>query len=921
MARTRVARLAFNRGIVSRLGLARADISRLALAAETQTNWVPRVLGSMMIRPGTKYIASTRSNNASRTVPFVFSINDKANIELTANKMRVFVSDVVISRTSVSTAVANSGFDSNVTSWTDNDEAGAASVWVTGGYLGLTGTGTNAAIRDQQVTVAAADQNVEHALKIVIQRGPVILRVGSTSGNDDYISETELDTGEHSLAFTPTGDFHIRFMSRLERQVLVDSCAVEAAGDMTLNTPWAESDLDLITANTESQSGDIIFVACQGYQERKIERRGTRSWSCVRYQSNDGPFRAPNIGPITLTASALSGNITLTASAALFKSTHAPSTHNDGALFRITSNGQSVSQSIAAQNTFTNAIMVEGVDAQRIFTVSIDEDTGGGAAAATFTLQRSLESDSGPWTDVQQYTADTTTTFDDGLDNQTAWYRLGVKTGDYSSGTHTVSLNYTVGSIAGVVRVTGFTSSTQVSAEVLTDLGGTSATDNWEEGSWSDRRGWPSAGTFYEGRLWWAGKNGIFGSISDGFYSFDDTVEGDSGPINRTIGAGPVDVVNWILPLLRLVFGAQAAEIGAKSSSFDEILTPTNFNPKPVSTHGSSYVQAVKIDSNGLFVHRGGTRVFQLELSAESADYGSSDVTALAPEVCEPEVVRMAVQRLPDTRVHCVLSDGTVAMLVYDKLENVLCWLKIVSDGADGVIEDVYVLPGGSGDKEDAVYYQVKRTINGATVRYHEKWALESECRPTNGTLTACKLADSHIAYSGAATTTITAAHLAGEEVVVWAGGADIGTDTDGSLIYTLDGSGNATLPSAVTNYVVGLPYSASWKSARLIESMQIPEGSLGDKQSIKGLQLILADVHAKGLKIGRSLTESEMVDLPEIGENGAAVGANEIRTSYTTEKNAFPGGFSNDARLCLLAKAPRPVTVLAAIAELEHNG
>jgi hypothetical protein len=90
------------------------------------------------------------------------------------------------------------------------------------------------------------------------------------------------------------------------------------------------------------------------------------------------------------------------------------------------------------------------------------------------------------------------------------------------------------------VRITAFTSSTIVSAEVLSDLGGTSATDDWAEGEWSDRRGWPSAVALYEGRLWWsAASRGIWGSISDGFESFDEAVEGDSGPINRDVGSGP----------------------------------------------------------------------------------------------------------------------------------------------------------------------------------------------------------------------------------------------------------------------------------------------------------------------------------------------------------------------------------------------
>jgi hypothetical protein len=49
--------------------------------------------------------------------------------------------------------------------------------------------------------------------------------------------------------------------------------------------------------------------------------------------------------------------------------------------------------------------------------------------------------------------------------------------------------------------------------------------------------------------------------------------------------------------------------------------------------------------------------------------------------------------------LHFVRSDGTVAMLVFDKLEQVICWLEIETDG---VIEDVVVLPGDAGVEEDA---------------------------------------------------------------------------------------------------------------------------------------------------------------------------------------------------------------------------
>lgn len=889
--------LAFNRGLVSRLGLARADIKRVALSAEEMTNFVPRVLGSMMLRPGLGYLGSTASDAAARCIPFVFSISDKALIEFTDSLMRVWISDALVTRSSVSSAVTNGNFTSDVTSWTDNDEAGGTSAWVTGGYMGLTGNGTAAAIRDQTVTVAAADQNVEHALRIVVQRGPVTLRVGTGTTDDSYVSETELQTGTHSLAFTPTGDFNIRFLSRLKRQVLVDSCNVEASGTMTLPTPYGASDLSNIRYD---QSGDVIFVACVGYTQRRIERRATRSWSVVQYLPSDGPFGLLNTGPITLTPGALSGNTTLTASAPLFKSTHAPSTNNAGALFRVSSSGQSVTQSITAQNTFTNAIRVTGVDAQRVFTVTITEV---GAGANTFTLQRSLDSDTGPWTDVQSWTVSVTTTYDDTLDNQIAWYRLGIKTGDYGSDTHTVTLTYTVGSIDGVCRVTGFTSSTVVSVEVLDDFGGTSATDDWYEGEWSDRKGWPSATGFYEGRLGWAGKDGVWLTVSDAFASFDDTTEGDSGPIARTIGSGPVDTINWMLPLQRLILGGQGAEFSARSSSLDEPLTPTNFNLKTASTQGSAGVGAVVIDSRGIFVQRGGVRVYDLAFGETGIDYESTNLSALVPSIGSPQIVRMAVQRQPDTRVHFVRSDGTVALLVFDKIESVICWSEIETLSGDA-IEDVCVIPGDAGEEEDKVYYVVKRTVNGSTKRFLEKWAKESEC--VGGAVN--KQADSFVTYSGVAATSIPVAHLEGETVVAWTNGTCPEDANGDPQTYTVS-SGAITLSTATTSAVVGLPYTARWKSSKLA---RFEVGIMfGEYKNIKGLALLLADTHRKGIKFGPDFDNLD--DLPSV-EEGAAVSADTVHTDYEQPTIPFPGLWESDARLCLQAESPRPATVLGVV-------
>lgn len=897
MARQNIALVAFNRGLVSRLGLARADIKRVAMSAQTMVNCMPRVLGSMMLRPGTQYLQQTRNNLPSRDIPFVFAINDKASLEFTEAVMRVLVDDVVISRPAVTTTVTNGNFTTNLASWTDADEAGATSAWETGGYMGLTGDGTANAIRRQQVTCAGANVGVEHALTIIINRGPVVFLCGSSSGADDYIAQTTLAEGVHSLAFTPTGNFWIQFQSNLERITLVDSCNVAAAGDMEIPTPWMEADLDYIRTD---QSGDVVFAACRGYHQRQIERRATRSWSLVKYLPNDGPFRTENTGPITLTASAISGNITVTASAPLFKSV------NLGSLYRITSVGQTVTRSISAQNTFSNEIRITGVGASRIFTILVSGLTG---SLSTVTLQRSLD-EPGNWEDVpgESYTTDETKTYDDGLDNQIVYYRIGVKTGDYVGGTIVCTLQIGIGSITGVVRLLSFSSTTSVGAEVVEELGGTTATDTWAESTWSDYRGWPSAVALYEGRLWWVGKDKAIGSISDAFDSFDPDYEGDAGPIQRSIGSGPVDTFNWALPLQRLILGGQGSEFSCRSTSFDEPLTPSNFNLKRASSQGSAAVQAVTVDSRGMYVQRGGTRVYELAFDGETYDYASSDLTAIVPEIGEPSIVRMAVQRQPDTRIHCVRSDGTVAVLVYDKVENVTCWVEMLSDGAGGVVEDVMVLPGDTGTNEDQVYYIVKRTIGGVEKRYRERWAMESECW---GDEALCKLADSFVVYDGSQTLTITGlGHLEGEQVVVWADGADIGTDDDGELIYTVTG-GQITLPEPVQQAVVGLYYRARFRSAKLVQAMNAMGIAFNQEKIIDSLGLIMANAHCKGIKYGQDF--DHLSDMPGM-EDGTPVPAGTVWDDYDKEMFPLEGSWDSDARLCLEMAAPRPCTVMSAL-------
>lgn len=882
---------AFNRGSVSPHALARTDVDRLRLSAETQTNWMPRTLGPMMLRPGLGYIASTYNDAKARVVPFVFSSSDYAALEFSDGALRVLVGDTPVTRVNVSSSIQNF---TSAPSWTRATSGGGTSVISSDKLtLNLVNSG-GVATATQLGTLGIGDAGKEHAVRVVVERGPVRFRVGTTSGGDDYITTTTLDTGTHSLSFTPTAAFYVQFegLSRLNK--IVSSCTIEGAGVMTLTTPYQEEDLGLI--RTE-QSADVVYIACAGYQQRKIERRATRSWSFVEYKANDGPFNLNADDSISLDPGAVSGNTTLTASRPLFKSTHV------GALFQLTHTGQVGSGTLAASDTYTSTIRVSGVDAGRVFAYSIT-----GTWTGTLTVQRSFDSETTGFTDVTTHTGNITTSYDDTLDNAIVWYRIGFKPAAYGSGSAAITLNFPGGSGVGVCRVLTFNSSTSVDVEVLEDFSNSTATFEWQEGSWSNRRGWPTSVVLHEGRLWWAGNDRFWGSGSDDYTSFDPEEEGDAAPIDRTIGQGPIATINWLASTERMIAGADASVIQAKSSSFDEPLTPTNFNLKAFSTQGSAPLSAVKVDTRIIYVQASNRRVYEIVYDLNIQTYKPSDLTRLNEEIGIPGFVDIAVQRQPDTSVHLVRGDGKVAVLLYDADDGVQAWWLVETDG---VVEAAYVLPG---QLEDNVYYVVRRTINGVTKRYHEKWSRLDECQ--GGTLN--KQADSFITYSGTATATITGLdHLEGEQVVVWADGDDLSAGIGSAQVtYTVTG-GSITLGATVSSAVVGLPYSADYKSAKLAYAAA-GGSALTQSKRLDGVGLIMIHTHNNGLYYGDD--DDNMWPLPRV-ESAEDVDADAVWEQYDEGRHSLPGTWSTDSRLRLKAYAPRPVSVLAAVISITTHG
>lgn len=877
----------FNRGEVSKDALARVDVERLRLSAEQQVNWLPRTLGPMMMRPGTRYLGGIYADAAEKIIPFVFSTTDTALLECTSGIMRVFVNEVPIARVSVATTVADSTFTTGV-GWTTT-ATGNASAGVSSGFLQLAAPALGGVAKGSQtITVGAGDFGKEHAFRIVVDRGPVTFRLGSTSGGDELIRSTVLETGTHSLAFTPTAaSAYIEFESRGQAVVRVDSIAIEAAGDMTLPGFWLAADLPLLRW---WQSADTVYLACYGYQPRKIERRSARSWSIVLYKSNDGPMQSAPAAATRMWVAGALGNTTLSSDVPYFKTTHV------GTLFRLFTSGYNFTYSVTAEDTYTPAVRVSGVGADRALTYDVS-----GVWTGTLTLQRSFDGEDTGFIDVFNINLNTTGTLSDTLNNSIVWYRIGFKSGAFTSGHADINLLYAGGGDSGICRVTEYSSPTIVAVEVLKRFTSTSKTLDWRQSDWSDDAGWPSAVAIHDGRLFWAGRDRFWGSVSDAFASFSLDFEGDAGPISRSLGSGSVQLINFLLPLTRLIVGGERSEVSIRSSSFDEPLTPTNVTLKDCSTQGSARLPALKVDTKGLFVQKSKRKLFELAFDVNNQDYTARDLNELHPDLNLTDIVALDVQRQPDTRVHCVRADGTVAVLIYGTNESVIAWWRIETDG---LVEDVVVLPGGSG--EDRVYYVVNRTIGGVTKRFLERCCQISEAR---GGVTN-RISDASLIYSGAATTTLTGlSYLEGKTVVVWGNGKDLGTKV-------VSGGQITGLSEAVTTATVGLYYEASYKSARLAYGASMGT-ALTQRKKINRLGVILRNVHYQGLRYGQDF--DHMDELPLV-EDGVETPADTVWTDYDKPMFTLNGTWDTDSRLCLLARAPRPVTVLAAVVDLATN-
>ena len=510
-----------------------------------------------------------------------------------------------------------------------------------------------------------------------------------------------------------------------------------------------------------TQAVDTLILCHEDLQTKRLVRNGDTSWTLENLPLKNIPqygyaftVHQPDF---TITPSAVSGNITITASAAT------------------TDNG--TAQAGGAETiTLKSATSYTSDDQPNGMYITLTSGTGSGQSRH-----------------VEDYVASTKV-----LTVFPAWDTAPDATTGYKVEPFCAA---SVGAYAQIIGTFGraryveFVSSTEMKAVTEVDFFDTSAVTagNWEsetgyEDVWSNNRGWPRSTAFHEGRLYFGGSksraNTIWGSRVIDYFNFDVGSGLDDEGVEATINTNQLNAIVNLFAGNDLRIFTTGGEFVVLQTGNNPI-TPASFFVRPQTRLGSKAgIPIEDLNGSSLFVQRQGKSINAFQFGDTTASYQVQNISALSSHLLK-DPIDMAARRAASTdesdRLFIVNgTDGSMAVYSIMIGQNVIAPSRFTTDGnfiAVAVeIADVYVI--------------VKRTINGADNYMLEKFN-------PNFTLDSAK--------SGAAASSVNMNQLQGETVSIIRDGVIEPTQVVPASPYTITFASPAT-----SSYQVGLDYTVT---------------------------------------------------------------------------------------------------------------
>ena len=527
-----------------------------------------------------------------------------------------------------------------------------------------------------------------------------------------------------------------------------------SAGDpVEIATPFLEADLPLIKF---TQSADVMTLCHPDYPIQQLSRTDHHLWTMTEFDNTGGPFLDININEAqTVYSSAVTGNVTLTANSNIFSAALV------GQMMYLEQSADGLTRKWEVQKTIiVNDIRRAGsnyyqaISAGTTGTVRPDHTEGVGYDGDPGVAWKFLHSGFGI-VRITGYSSPTvvaavvlrqlpnqlvTATIPQTITNivpgdgisqmvRVTSAAHGSTTGDNITitaviGTHCNGAWQIVVVDANTFDLSGcFDDTPYISGGTATKTLIAVPSYKWAFEAWDGAEGNPAVTGYYQQRQCFAGTTShpqtVWLSRTAGYNDFGTSVPLlDDDSVSFTVVSREVNEIRHIVELSELILLTSGGEWVIKGGQ-DGVLTPGNVNVKRQGYNGSSHVAPIVINANALYIQDKGSQIRTLAYSFQQDAYIGNDLTILSSHLFYGRTVKeWAFQYIPFSCVWAVRDDGVLLGLTFMPEQEIAGWHR--HDSVNGLFESVCSI---SGTTEDAVYFVVRRTINGATKRYIEMFA------------------------------------------------------------------------------------------------------------------------------------------------------------------------------------------------------
>lgn len=346
----------------------------------------------------------------------------------------------------------------------------------------------------------------------------------------------------------------------------------------------------------------------------------------------------------------------------------------------------------------------------------------------------------------------------------------------------------------------------------------TAAIKTWRLGVYSDTTGWPTCGVYYEGRLWLSGAvpNRVDASkvnaILDMTPTAPDGTVADNNAINYIFDATDVNSIYWMIgDAIGIICGTEGGEWIVRASQLSDPITPTSIQAHRVTTYGSENIEPQHCQLAIAFVQRYGRALLEYFPDVFSGKYSAPTLNDDAKHLSKPGLAEIRYQQELVPMIWARCNDGSLIGATYER-ESLMssqgpkfCAWHRHDLGSGRKVESIAVGPSPGGDMDHLVmvtndvnsgvrHIEIMQNIFEVNTDIKFGWFLDDAIVPTSGTVSKA---------AGVTTMTLNGlAHLAGSTISVWAGGIDCGNfvvTTAGTVAVPVDVSAAALLQ---TNYL-----------------------------------------------------------------------------------------------------------------------